>query len=119
MSVDPAFLELVQLHERTWGTEQYLNRPTLAELMSARIVVMWVDMQGGAASEARRATRQIGSNKKFTLECFDSPQALNDVLASMVLLSRPSRHGWRKISRVFIQGKPIEIEGVRLVQKKE
>lgn len=35
------FIEVIQAHERAWGTESYPGRPTLAELLSAPIVILW------------------------------------------------------------------------------
>jgi len=35
------FIDLVQAHERTWGTQSYPDRPSLAELLSAPIVAWW------------------------------------------------------------------------------
>lgn len=36
-----SFLDYVQLHERTWGTETYPKRPSLAEIMAAPVVAFW------------------------------------------------------------------------------
>jgi len=35
------FIEYVQHHERVWGTEHYPDRPTLAQILDAEIVVFW------------------------------------------------------------------------------
>lgn len=35
------FIELVQRHEREWGTASYPQRPTLAELLAATVVAWW------------------------------------------------------------------------------
>jgi DNA-directed RNA polymerase subunit RPC12/RpoP len=41
MGKPPTFLELVELHERKWGTAQYPGRPTLTDLMTSPIVAVW------------------------------------------------------------------------------
>jgi hypothetical protein len=36
------FYELVQKHERVWGTENYKERPDLADIVGAVVVVFWL-----------------------------------------------------------------------------
>ena len=40
MRIKP-FLERVQAHERNWGNKTYKNRPSLATVLDASIVVFW------------------------------------------------------------------------------
>lgn len=35
------FIEYVQHHERVWGVEHYPQRPSLADMLGADIVVFW------------------------------------------------------------------------------
>ncbi len=35
------FMDQVQSHERTWGTDSYVGRPALGEIISASVVVFW------------------------------------------------------------------------------
>jgi hypothetical protein len=35
------FLDHVELHERAWGNESYLGKPSLVDIMSSPIVVFW------------------------------------------------------------------------------
>ena len=35
------FMDFVQAHERSWGTDNYRGRPDLAELLEADVVVFW------------------------------------------------------------------------------
>lgn len=35
------FMDYVQLHERTWGTENYANRPDLGAILASPVVVFW------------------------------------------------------------------------------
>jgi hypothetical protein len=35
------FMSLVTLHERSWGLETYKGRPTLRQIMDAKIVAFW------------------------------------------------------------------------------
>lgn len=40
------FLERVQRHENTWGTEAYPQKPNLADILSAKVAVFWLDNDG-------------------------------------------------------------------------
>lgn len=35
------FMDYVQHHERTWGTENYTNRPDLGAIIGSPVVVFW------------------------------------------------------------------------------
>lgn len=35
------FMQLVENHERQWGTQRYQGRPSLNELLNAHIVAVW------------------------------------------------------------------------------
>lgn len=35
------FLKLVTLHERSWGLDTYKGRPTLQQIMDAKVVAFW------------------------------------------------------------------------------
>lgn len=37
----PTFVDLVQQHERAWGTHLYPNRPSLALLLGSPVVAWW------------------------------------------------------------------------------
>lgn len=39
-------IDFAQNHEREWGNENYLNRPTLAEILNAPVVV-FLEAVGG------------------------------------------------------------------------
>jgi hypothetical protein len=106
MSIDPAFMELVQLHERTWGLEQYPGRPTLAQLISVPVVVMW-------STEARSAAESVPS--KFLLTAHQSVDELNELVLGMVVSSKVVPDSKRRIFKIFVRQKPIEIRGVQLI----
>jgi hypothetical protein len=35
------FMQWVEAHERSWGTKEYPGKPTLTEILSAKIVIFW------------------------------------------------------------------------------
>lgn len=41
MGSPKSFMDYVQHHERTWGTENYTNRPDLGTIIGSPVVVFW------------------------------------------------------------------------------
>jgi hypothetical protein len=111
MSIDPAFMELVQAHERTWGLEQYPNRPTLAQLLSSPVVVMW--SQQARTQDQPRNAEPVPS--KFFLTAHESVDELQEIILSMILASKVVADSKRRIFRLYVRQKPIEIRGVQLI----
>ncbi len=115
-----AFLELVQLHERTWGTEQYPGRPTLAQLLEGPIVVMWVE---GPRPNARPTPKRItiedtAREGRFTLAVYQNGEELNEALLSLIFAGHVTDKPCQKIARVFANQKPATITGVKLLTEK-
>jgi hypothetical protein len=115
--IDPAYMELVQLHERMWGTEQYPNRPTLAQLLSAAITVMWIDLRTISAARPKPLPSEEAKRGYFKLEIYNTIEELNEVLKSVLLADKVTEHQMRKLSKIYARGKQIEITGVRLQVK--
>lgn len=109
-----AFMELVQLHERMWGTEAYPNRPTLAALLKGPIVVMWVDTH-----PVVRPRSEGGVERSFTFAVYADAKALSVALMDVIMLDRRTVQGSPKIARIFLNQKPVEIKGIRLLTSKE
>lgn len=120
LAIDKGFMELVQLHEREWGTEIYPNRPSLADLLSAPIVAMWMgdaprptplSGRGGIGRLAVETTLP----RRFLLSVHQRLEELDPLLLSMVVAGKPSPVANRKLLRLFVGQKPIKILGVRLL----
>src|SRR5262245_60683837 len=73
LSIDDALVELIQLHERLWGTESYPGRPSLALLLKSPIIVMWQPNER-RATEAKRGTT---TGARFTLSAHHSWEELD------------------------------------------
>ena len=86
-SSEPTFMQLVEFHERKWGTEQYLGRPTLQQLMNSQIVVMW----------------RVG--KRFIFNIYSDAQELNDLVLGLLTgqLDDP-----RKLAKIFVNQEPLD-----------
>ena len=112
MSIDPAFMELVQAHERTWGLEQYTDRPTLSKLLSAPVVVMW-SQQARTQAEQPRGADPVPS--KFLLKAHESVDELQEIILGMILASKVVADTKRRIFRIYVRQKLVEIRGVQLI----
>src|SRR5260221_4560132 len=66
MNTPATFIELVELHERKWGTQAYPGRPSLQALMTAPIVALWT------------------FKKRFIFSVHAKAQDLNDIVDNLV-----------------------------------
>jgi hypothetical protein len=112
MTLESAFMEIVQLHERTWGLEQYPGRPTLTQLLNSPVIVMWSHELRAAADAARPAA---GTPSKFLLTAHKNVEELNDLVLGMILSSRVVADTKRRIFQLYVHQKPVEIRGVQLI----
>ena len=102
MSTNSAYMELIQAHERSWGMEQYLGRPSLADLLNRPIVVFWTgDDKTGKG--------------RYTVSVHDSADELNDIILNMILASKVTPSSNRRLSRIFVKQKPVKVTGLRLL----
>lgn len=120
MNNNPAFLEVVQLHERMWGDEQYAGRPSLAQLLNAHLVALWSG-KGEIVSDPRQSrvarAPAAGRDAYFLLTCYDTPEELNNALTDLLLLRKVTPFAMRKLSKLFIDQKEVEVVGVKILVK--
>jgi len=100
------FMELVQLHERMWGMEQYPQRPSLANLIGAPIVAMWVSGERRAA-DVKRATS--ATPERFMLTCHQTFEELDALVTSVVVSGSASFAAYWKLSRLYVNQKPVKV----------
>src|SRR5258708_709813 len=102
MTANPAYMELVQAHERGWGMEQYAGRPSLADMLSRPVVVFWTgDDKSGKG--------------RFTVSVHNQIEEINDLLLSMVIAGKVVAAPNRRLAKIFVKQKPVKVTGVRLV----
>ena len=95
-------MELIQAHERGWGMEQYVGRPSLADMLSRRIIVFWSgDDKSGKG--------------RLMVTVHDTAEELNDIVLSMILASKITPSTQRRLARIFVEQKAVKITGVRLL----
>jgi hypothetical protein len=111
------FMEMVQLHERTWGQDSYPNRPTLHQLLSAKFVVVWA--QAIAPPDIRRTSTSMSANTpaRSLLTCHELLDEIHDLLSGLVLVGRQSSIAGHRVAKVFYKQRPLEVLGVQLVLK--
>ena len=88
--IDKTFTELVQLHERKWGTTDYPGRPSLEQLLNNHIVAMWI----------------IG--KRFIFSAHNEVQELNDLLFNLTT-GRTEDPLNRKLGKIFINRESVDL----------
>ena len=102
MTANAAFMELVQAHERGWGMEQYLGRPTLVEMLNSPVVVLW-------------SGEDKTGKGRFTISVHQRVDELNELLLGMVLAGKVTASSNRRLARIFVKQQAVKITGVRLV----
>jgi hypothetical protein len=102
VNANSAYMELIQAHERSWGMEQYLGRPSLTDLLNRPVVVFWIgDDKSGKG--------------RFTVSVHDTIDDLNDIILNMILASKVTPSSNRRLSRIFVKQKTVKVTGVRLL----
>ena len=108
-----AFMELIQLHERMWGTEQYPGRPSLADLLNFPIVVAWAEIKSH-----RDVKRGDPKSNYFMLGVYKNTDELSIALMEALFADKVTTKPCRKISRVYVKQQPLKIMAIRLVEDK-
>jgi hypothetical protein len=105
----PSFLSIVENHEREWGTENYVGRPTLSQLLHSRIVCMWVERTDSK-------TRQ-GAHNRYYLTCYNEFAAVHQAVTELVLARKIAAAPNRKLMRVYVDQVEVEIVSVKVELK--
>lgn len=110
------FMELIQMHERSWGMQSYTGRPSLAELIAGPVVVMW-EGDRPLITPTRRsggspATPEHG---RFMLTVHQHVDELNGLLFDMLVAGKPLPKEKRRLARIFVEQKEVHVKGLRLL----
>jgi DNA primase len=91
------FLDWVQRHERTWGTQNYSGRPSLQHILDSPVVVFWAE------------TKQ--PQHKVTLH-----QSLQEIELALTrsLFRLAAQPPQQQIVKIFADQKPVRVKGVKL-----
>lgn len=97
---DDTFLGFVELNERAWGTESYVGRPKLQEILDARVVVFW-------HSTKRR-------DPGLRISVYPDLKALHHYTSRMLIHSNTQQPD-RRIARVYVDRRRMRLKGIKLV----
>jgi hypothetical protein len=104
-------IDFAQEHERAWGNESYMNRPTLAEILNATVVVFWKPVN--VIEEPSRKKEPINPMRE-TITIHQSMPEVEQFIAKMIF-----RVGFnpldKQLIRIFHQGKRIKLKGVKIL----
>jgi hypothetical protein len=91
MKTEPAFTEIVELHERTWGTKKYPGRPSLKQLLNSPIVAVW------------------SIEKHFRLSVHEEASQVNSIIHGLITgkIIDPLN---RKLVRIYVNQEPIDYQ---------
>lgn len=98
-----AFMGLVELHERNWGTDTYPGRPRLSDILDAPVVVFWYSMD-------RNESRHL-----ITLH--DDLNQLSQYVEDM-FLHQNTRKIDRRLARIYYNREQMRVKGLKLIFEK-
>lgn len=98
--VPEKFIEYVQYHERVWGVENYPQRPSLAEILQADIVVFW-----------QKLGPENLQNKRYRITLHNSLQSIEDYYTKLVFRSQ-IQPPEERIHRIWRNQKRVRITKV-------
>lgn len=93
------FLTFVGKHEREWGTETYKGRPTLKQIMDAKVVAFWYP---------------TGSELPFTLTVHKDLRDIEAYVRAIVWHTTEELPRLR-LARIFMDKKEVRIKDVKVV----
>ena len=95
-----SLMSLVELHERSWGLQQYNGRPRLEAIVKSPIVVFWKALD---SKEAR-----------LTVTLHDDLKEMEAYFVRLLFRSNvePPK---RRVARIYKDGKQIIVKGVKIV----
>lgn len=101
MEAKDSFMQYIELHERAWGMDKYPDRPSLQQLLTAPVVAFWYLYD-------KRESRYIATLHKDLAE-------LNAYVSRIVVHNSKVRMPERRLTKLFVNRKPVIIRGVRLL----
>jgi len=93
------FLTYVALHERAWGLSTYKGRPTLNQIMEAKIIAFW---------------RPTGEELPFTLTIHKDLREIDAYVKALVWHTKTELPRLR-LAHVFVEQKELKIKDVKIV----
>jgi hypothetical protein len=99
-------MDLVQSHERAWGNTTYTNRPDLASILQALVVVFW------------KSTNPEDENKPPTITLHNDLDELENHFSRIIFRSSAG-YPDEIVLRIFEGQKWVRVRGVKVLFEKE
>ncbi|MCC7210054.1 MAG: hypothetical protein IT323_22315 [Anaerolineae bacterium] len=110
------FMDLIELHERSWGMQTYPGRPSLVALLAGPVVVLWEGDRPLVTSSRRNATSAaMPEHGRFMLSVHQHVDELNGLLYDMLVVGKAQPKDKRRLARIFVEQKEVRIKGLRLL----
>jgi len=93
-----SFMDYVQHHERTWGTNNYTERPGLGDIMGSPVVAFW---------------KHNDDDGLFRITLHDDLAEIEKYFLRMLFTSQSGAMD-QKLSRVYKNQKRMAIKGVKI-----
>jgi hypothetical protein len=98
-----SFIAYVEIHERSWGNQAYPDRPGLADLLSAPVVVFWYPHKPRGDGEPARYPATIHADLD-ALDAYFTEKAFNRAEPAIPVPYR-----------IFANQQRVRIKGLRLI----
>jgi hypothetical protein len=92
------FMAMVEQHQKAWGNETYKGKPTLQQIMDARIVVFW---------------RPTNEAMYLTITIHNDLSEINDYLVALILHTK-TRLPVLRLDSVFVGKIPRKVKSVTI-----
>lgn len=93
------FMTYVTMHERAWGLDTYKGRPTLKQIMSAKVVAFWYP---------------TGKDLPFTLTLHKDLNEIDAYLRALIIHTRVQVPRLR-LARVYMDKQEVKFKTVKIV----
>ena len=109
-----SFMDLIQLHERSWGMQSYAGCPSLTALISGPVVCMW-EGERPLVTPSRRGSETHAEQGRFALTVHEHVDELHNILFEMLVAGKTTPKEKRRLARIFVNQKEVHIKGLRLL----
>lgn len=99
-----SFMDYVQEHERTWGTENYADRPNLVDILQAPVVVFWEVLPNNDSKS---------KEMRSAISLHQSLDELEQYFSRLIFRSSVEIPK-RRVERIFSGGKLVRVRGVKV-----
>lgn len=96
------FMDFVQAHERSWGTDNYRGRPDLEDLLEADVLVFW-----------QKTKKETPEDHRLFVSIHDSLDDIEKYI-SRLMFGNSAEVTERQIVRIFKHKKKVIIRGVKI-----